>query len=92
MRLGFRIADGITERVIFREYFPMGLTALDDHSAMKVGSRGSLSVKAARAEVEQLIRTLQLPIDEHGIKRAKTRKLWLQNSYQPVELPDIFAE
>ncbi|MCP4182156.1 MAG: AAA family ATPase, partial [Hyphomicrobiales bacterium] len=30
MRLGCRLADGISERVIFRELFPMGLTVLDD--------------------------------------------------------------
>jgi len=92
LKLGFRIADGITERVIFREYFPMGLTALDDHRNLNVGSRESLSNITAREEVNKLLRTLRLPIDEQGIERAKTRKLWLKNSFQPVELPDIFAE
>ena len=30
MHLGCRLADGISERVIFRELFPIGMTALDE--------------------------------------------------------------
>ena len=30
LRLGFRAVDGFAERVIFREFYPRGLTALDD--------------------------------------------------------------
>ena len=29
-RLGFRCADGLAERVIYREFFPRGLSALDN--------------------------------------------------------------
>ena len=29
-RLGFRAIDGFAERVVYREFFPRGLTALDD--------------------------------------------------------------
>jgi len=58
--LGYRTADGITERLIFREYFPRGLTALDDHPD---GSEPSASHLAARREVRSLMATLRLPLD-----------------------------
>ncbi|NKB54094.1 MAG: AAA family ATPase [Rhizobiaceae bacterium] len=92
MRLGFRIADGISERVIFREYFPMGLTALDDLEDAEVGGRSSVSHLSARQEIRKLIRALRLPVDEKGIKRAQARVSWLENSNNPVEMPDIFAD
>ena len=92
MQLGFRIADGISERVIFREYFPMGLTALDNHSSLKVGSRESASNVSARKEVNRLVKTLRLPVDDLGRDRAEIRKVWLENAYQPVVLPDIFVK
>ena len=94
LRLGFRIADGISERVIFREYFPMGLTALDDLENMNLQGDGRPSVShlSARQEVRKLIRSLRLPIDEQGRKRADIRRTWLEKSRQPIEMPDIFAD
>lgn len=58
-RIGFRIAPGFSERVIFRELFLSGLTLLDlraeDPQAI------TMSNIAARQEVRDLIRTLDLP-------------------------------
>ncbi|WP_420558955.1 division plane positioning ATPase MipZ [Tepidicaulis sp.] len=59
-RIGFRLAPGFGERVIFREMFPSGLTLLD----LKEGGAWSMSHVAARAEVRQLIETLDLPLTE----------------------------
>lgn len=92
LRLGFRTADGISERVIFREYFPMGLTALDDLDHIGLDRAPSMSHLSARQEVRKLIRSLRLPIDEQGRKRASARKTWLEKAQQPMELPDIFAD
>ncbi len=92
LRLGFRMAEGISERVIFREYFPMGLTALDDLSDMKVEGRTSISHLSARQEVRKLIRSLRLPVDDKGRKRAEARVTWLERSNKPVDMPDIFAD
>lgn len=55
-RIGFRIAPGFSERVIFREMFLNGLTLLD----LKGGSL-SLSHVAARQEVRELLKELDLP-------------------------------
>ncbi|MEQ9145154.1 MAG: division plane positioning ATPase MipZ [Parvibaculaceae bacterium] len=60
-RIGFRIAPGFGERVIFREMFPSGLTLLDLREK-GAGTSLSMSHVAARAEVRQLIATLELPM------------------------------
>src|SRR6202012_4953427 len=59
-RIGFRMAPGFAERVIFRELFPMGLTMLD---LPLPGLEISLSIShlAARQEVRELVATLKLP-------------------------------
>ena len=58
-RIGFRVAPGFGERVIFRELFPRGLTLLDlkDTGVEKM----SLSNVAARQELRDLIAALDLP-------------------------------
>ncbi len=40
-QLGFRSADGFIERVIYREFFPRGLTALDEIGGDTLGLRPS---------------------------------------------------
>jgi chromosome partitioning protein len=59
-RIGFRIAKGFGERVIFRELFPMGLTMLDlPQPGLSVSL--SMSTLAARQEVRELVHALKLP-------------------------------
>jgi len=68
-RVGFRIAPGFGERVIFREMFPSGLTLLD----LKDGGAGpglSMSHVAARSEVRALIAALNLPFLEQQISAS----------------------
>lgn len=64
MQLGFRIADGIAERVVYREFFPLGLTALDPLDEAIMGGRPGVSHLSARHEVRSLMRALRLPIDD----------------------------
>lgn len=58
-RIGFRVAPGFTERVIFRELFPRGMTLMD----LKGVGVGSLNMSniAARQEVRDLMQALNLP-------------------------------
>lgn len=58
-RIGFRIAPGFTERVIFRELFPRGLTLLD-LSRKDAGVQWRMSHVAARQEVRELLDALNL--------------------------------
>jgi chromosome partitioning protein len=58
-RIGFRVAPGFSERVVFRELFPRGLTLLD----LKDTGVDQLNISniAARQEVRDLIAALNLP-------------------------------
>ena len=56
-RVGFRVVPGLSERVIYRELFPRGLTLLDIDALEEV----SLSHVAARAELRAMIAALGLP-------------------------------
>lgn len=67
-RIGFRMAPGFSERVIFREMFLQGLTVLD---IKDIGGTGSLSMShiAARQEVRDLLKTLKIPALEERINK-----------------------
>lgn len=58
-RIGFRLAPGFSERVIFREMFLQGLTVLD---VMDTSSSQSISMShlAARQEVRDLLKALRI--------------------------------
>jgi chromosome partitioning protein len=92
MKLGFRLADGIADRVIFRELFPMGLTALDKLDAETLGSEPTLSHVSARREIRDLMANLKLPIDERGKRRAEARHIWQERSREPMETLDFLAD
>ncbi|MDD9909863.1 MAG: AAA family ATPase [Ahrensia sp.] len=94
MQLGYRVADGISERVIFREYFPLGLTALDNMDEVNPDGeiRSTSSHVAAREEVAKLVGMLRLPVDDISRQRAETRRVWMQAAQKPMALPDIFAD
>ena len=58
-RIGFRVAPGFSERVIFRELFPRGLTLFD---LRETGvDQLNISNIAARQEVRDLMNELRLP-------------------------------
>lgn len=58
-RIGFRVAPGFSERVIFRELYPNGLTLLD---LKDIGVKGmNISNVAARQELRDLMAALNLP-------------------------------
>jgi chromosome partitioning protein len=56
-RVGFRVAHGLSERVIYRELFPSGLTLLDKGQLGELGT----SHLVARQELRSLIASLHLP-------------------------------
>src|SRR4029453_10755802 len=90
-RLGFRAVDGFAERVVYREFFPRGLTALDDIDETTLGTRPSLGHVTAREEVTSLLRQLKLPLDDRGRRRAANRAEWFNQVDKPLELHDILA-
>ncbi|WP_394269368.1 division plane positioning ATPase MipZ [Qipengyuania sp.] len=56
-RVGFRVAKGLSERVIYRELFPSGLTLLDKGHLGDLGT----SHLVARQELRSLVAGLKLP-------------------------------
>ncbi|MEZ5841145.1 MAG: division plane positioning ATPase MipZ [Hyphomicrobiales bacterium] len=91
MQLGFRLHEGLSERVVFRELFPLGLTALDPLDAATLGREPSFSHLAARQEIRSLLADLRLPIDEKGRRRAEAREAWARSRTEPLEHQDIFV-
>lgn len=70
-RVGFRMAPGFSERVIFRELFLEGLTVLDVLE-QKVGVSLNLSHVAARQEVRDLLGALDIPAIQQRLEPAST--------------------
>ena len=56
-RVGFRVSQGLSERVIYRELFPSGLTLLDKGHLGELGT----SHLVARQELRSLVAALNLP-------------------------------
>jgi chromosome partitioning protein len=69
--LGFRIADGISERVIFRELFPVGVTVFDTLDKKTLGVEPRMSHLSARREIRELIAALRLPVSRAAIGRPE---------------------
>jgi len=65
-RLNFRYVDGLAERVIFREFYPRGLTAVDDLDEITLGTRPTMSHATARLEMENLIGAILLGAHGHS--------------------------
>ncbi|MBY0355470.1 MAG: AAA family ATPase [Rickettsiales bacterium] len=70
-RIGFRVAPGFSERVIFREMFLQGLTVLD---VLETDNGGKLSIShvAARQEVRSLLSVLKIPEVDRRIEKLRT--------------------
>jgi chromosome partitioning protein len=90
-RLGFRFTDGFAERVVYREFFPRGLTALDALDEATLGTRPSMSHMTAREEVTNLISALRLPLDERGKRRAAARAEWAAGADKPIDVHDLLG-
>jgi chromosome partitioning protein len=59
-RLNFHCVAGLSERVIFREFYPRGLTALDDLDESTLGTRPTMSHMSARLEIATLLSAMRL--------------------------------
>jgi len=90
-RIGFRWVDGFAERLVYREFFPRGLTALDDLDKATLGTRPSKSHVAARGEVIALLNLLHLPLSVIGKRRAAARAKWRSVTDKPLQVHDVIG-
>ncbi|MEL1251710.1 division plane positioning ATPase MipZ [Aurantiacibacter gilvus] len=67
-RVGFRVSQGLSERVIYRELFPSGLTLLDKGHLGELGT----SHLVARQEVRSLVANLRLPMPPSRDETSRT--------------------
>ena len=91
LTLGFRYIDGFAERVVYRELFPRGLTALDNLDEATLGGRPNLSHLTARQEVRTVLEALKLPLDERGRRRAAARAEWAAAVDKPLDVGDVLV-
>jgi chromosome partitioning protein len=76
VELQFRVAEGLHDRVIFRELFPLGLTALD---ALEEASHTlTPSQQSARREIATLVNDLRLPTRVAGADYLESRHVWFE--------------
>jgi chromosome partitioning protein len=92
IRLGFRIAEPLGDRVIYRELFPRGTTVLDPLDEKTLGIRPTLSHMTAQSELMSLLETLRLPIDQRARERAAARAEWKIARTLPLDTHDVIAE
>ncbi len=57
-QLRFRCIEGLAERVVFREFYPRGLTAIDNLDEITLGTRPTMSHISAQMEVQGLLAAL----------------------------------
>ncbi len=69
-RIGFRLARGFGDRVIYRELFPIGLTLLDLGGVDSPVRLSTMSHVTARLEIRSLVAALNLPEPETPAEAA----------------------
>lgn len=70
-RIGFRIAPGFSERVIFRELFLQGLTVFDVMES-KTSISATMSHVAAKNEVRELLKSLRIPAIDQKLQAGQS--------------------
>jgi chromosome partitioning protein len=85
-RMGFRCAPGLSERVVFREFFVNGLTAFDRFEHAILGVKPSMSHLAARIEMRALIEALGFapPANKGSAPPAKPSALAVRTPPAPA--------
>ena len=73
-RIGFRLARGFGDRVIYRELFPIGLTLLDLGGVDSPVRLSTMSHVTARLEIRSLVAALKLPAEDHPALDEKSQE------------------
>lgn len=70
-RIGFRVVPGLSERVVYREMFPKGLTLTDLRDVKGLDEQLTISHVAARQELRDLVEALKLPLPQPAAVAAE---------------------
>lgn len=90
-RIGFRHFEGMSERAVYRKLITLGLTAFDLFPEI-LGDSCRASHLAAQNENAVLMRRLNLPAGERGLRRAAARSEWSRQRDLPLQLDEIIAQ
>ena len=91
-RLGLRDIKGCAERIVYRQLFPSGLTALDMLDQATFGAAPGRSHRLAQQEMHDLIGRLNLPISERARRRAAAREEWFASAGEPLDVGDVLVD
>jgi chromosome partitioning protein len=91
-RLGLKCIKGCAERIVYRQLFPSGLTALDVLDEATFGATPGRSHRLAQQEMGDLIGLLNLPISERARRRAAAREEWFAAAGLPLDVGDLLGE
>lgn len=91
-RLGCRVADGISERVIFRSLFPIGMTVFDPLTKEMIGTSPTMSHVSARQEYRELVETLNLPMTAKTRSRRQAREAWENAPKVAIDVSDVLVQ
>jgi chromosome partitioning protein len=89
--LRFRRIDGFVERSIYREFFPRGVSALDDTDPTGLKMHPSPGQTAAQLEVNRLLNQLKLQLNERARRRAAGRAEWFSQVGKPLQSDELFT-
>jgi chromosome partitioning protein len=92
IRLGLRDVKGCAQRIVYRQFFPSGLTALDTLDEATFGGIPGQSHRLAQQEICMLIGFLNLPIGERGRRRAAALKQWYASAQAPLEIDRVLID
>lgn len=90
-QVGFRHIDGLAERAVYRQLFPLGLTAFDPLPDA-LSETCNIAHPAARKENEALLGNLQLPVSARSLRRLAARSEWLRQQSFPLQLDEIVMQ
>ena len=88
--LGFRIARGLLERPVYREFFAAGLTVFDEMEGLKSAAESNRPELLARLEVQNLIREIGL-IGEAGLEDEAFHEIELAMPGANAEAKDLVS-
>lgn len=85
-RIGFRVAAGLRDRVIYRELFPFGLTVLDLSSDVR-----PVSVSLAHVSAKQELRAVMmaLELENEAVISDQITELGPQDPFESDEADDV---
>ena len=89
--LGCRIARGLLERPVYREFFAAGLTVFDQIEGLKSAAESSQSNLLARIDVQNLIREIGL-IDEADLEDEAFHEIELEIAQAIAKTDDVVTD